>query len=378
MLKIIHCADIHLDSPFGNVGAHISHIRKEELRSSFLSLIDYAKRSGADIVLLAGDLFDGNFVSWQTAELVTAAFASAPECRFVISPGNHDPYTPGSVYAKCRFPENVYIFSEPSLSRFSFPELDTDIYGYAFTSGTMSGNPFCGRTPERMSGINLLCAHGDVGVPLSHYCPVSESDIRDSGFDYCAFGHVHNGGEVSRAGNTYYAYSGCLVGRDFGETGEKGALELEIEKTNGILTLRHKFVPFSERVYEISDVDVSGCRDGHAVMQTARNAVTESGYGKNTLLRLGLTGSVPPSLDIDVGAVESALADMLYYVEAEDRTLPIYDAKQLESDMTIRGAFFRELLPALEHGTAEERTAAAQALRVGLAALAGEDFTSVI
>ncbi len=374
MPKILHCADLHLDSPFKSGNAGKSEVRRRELRGTFSSLMMYIKTNGIELVLMAGDLFDSGTVTRDTADFFIGEMAAAAPCRFVISPGNHDPYTPDSVYAKTKFPPNVFVFSDTALTRFSFPELNTDVYGFAFTSGTLDRNPFAGRTPEDSSRINLLCCHADVGNPLSPYCPVSLSDIAGSGFDYCAFGHIHNTDGLKQAGISRYAYSGCLEGRDFGETGYKGALLLEIGKERGLPAVKATGIRFSLRRYEVLTADVSGCCEREQLLSAAKTAVTEARYGSDTLLRLELTGSVSPDLAVRPAELEEALGRVLFYLEVVDRTLPLYQAQALENDPSIRGAFFRELRPRLESGTPEERTLAAQALRVGLTALNGQDI----
>ena len=76
MLKIIHTADIHLDSPFSLFDAQKAQARKNELRGVFSSLIMYAKTEKADMVLIAGDLFDSEYVTKETMDIITTQFAS--------------------------------------------------------------------------------------------------------------------------------------------------------------------------------------------------------------------------------------------------------------------------------------------------------------
>lgn len=374
-MKILHCADLHLDSPFQSGSTEKSEVRRRELRGTFSSLILYIKTERIPLVLLAGDLFDSAFVTKETAAFVIRELASVPDCRFVISPGNHDPYTPDSVYAKVDFPENVFLFREATLEKHSFPDLGVDVYGYAFTGSSLPLCPFAGRMPERTDRLNLLCAHGDVGNPLSPYCPISEKDIAEAGFDYGAFGHVHTSEGLKKAGNSYYAYSGCLEGRDFGETGHKGALLLDITKERGLVTVKASPIRFSGRRYEWFELDLTGLADEKEVQDRIRNLLTEKSLGSDTLLRLTLCGHVSPRLRLDTNALTTLLSPGLFYLEIQDHTLPLLDTEALENDPTVRGAFFAAMRPLLENGTAEERATAAKALRVGLAALTGEDFT---
>ncbi len=373
MLKVLHCADIHLDSPFKSTNAGRSEIRRRELRSSFSSMMLYVKTNNIDIVLISGDLFDSEFVTKDTARFVAEEFSSCAPAKIIIAPGNHDPYTENSIYKTTEFSDNVYIFKDEYLGKLSFPELGTEVYGYAFTKNTMGTSPIIGKTPSATDMINLLCAHADVGQPLSPYCPTSESDIAASGFDYCAFGHVHGTEGVKKAGMTSYAYSGCLEGRDFGELGHKGAIYLEITKEHGIVSIKSSGLRFSKRRYEIEELDLSGSSDDSELIPKIKGAISDK-YGSDTLLRLILKGSVSPSLRLDIKGLTESLSGDLFYLEITDRTLPLYASDALERDMSIRGAFFREMRPYLENGTPEERAAAARALRVGLAALSGEEI----
>ena len=116
MPKIIHTADIHLDAPFSLFDVQKAQVRKNELRGTFSSLILLAKTEKADIMILAGDLFDSGFVTKETTSLLISQFASVPECRFVIVPGNHDFISSRSPYKKELFPPNVYIFEDERIS----------------------------------------------------------------------------------------------------------------------------------------------------------------------------------------------------------------------------------------------------------------------
>ena len=132
MLKVLHCADLHLDSPFTD-SLHKGEARRAKLRSVFTNMIAFAQDKKIDLFLISGDLFDSEFASKDTAAFLSKAMASVPSCRFVIAPGNHDPYTASSIYAGTDFPENVSVFSSASPTCLCFDDLNADVYGYAFT-----------------------------------------------------------------------------------------------------------------------------------------------------------------------------------------------------------------------------------------------------
>ncbi|MBQ7968957.1 MAG: DNA repair exonuclease [Clostridia bacterium] len=374
MVKVLHCADVHLDAPFVCGSASKSELRRNELLASFSKMMNYVKMNGIDLVLISGDLFESENVTRDTAALVQREFADNPRCRFVISPGNHDPYTSESVYAKLEFPKNVYIFKDTSVSCFSFEDINVDVYGYAFTSKELSYNPFKNVRPRSNSKINLLCAHGDLNASGSVSCPISVDDIRESGFDYVALGHIHLGHEIpEKANDTFYAYSGCLEGRDFGECGIKGAFYWEFEKDRCELTkAEYKKLRFCKRRYEIEKINVFGAKNMSDILPRVKACIEEKGYNRDTLLRVVLEGDVSPELVISNSAF-SMLEDMVFYLEIKNKTRPFLNIESLENDPTIRGAFYEKLKPLLESEDENERALAYASLKYGLSALSGNN-----
>ena len=373
MLKLIHTGDIHLDSPFTLEDAAKSEARRGELRDAFHALTEYIRNEDIQLCLIAGDLFEHDYATRDTVAFIVSEFVRTPNCRFVISPGNHDPYTIDGIYDKTEFPENVFIFKESSPSRFDFPELGCSVYGYAFTSQHMSSNPLAGVRPVDPDAINIACAHADVLSPISKYCPMTERDIAESGFDYVALGHIHNSRGIKCENGTYYAYCGCLEGRDYSESGYKGAIAGTISKSGGSASVALRGVRFSRRRYADERLNVTGFSDISEVRESLSSLVEKNGYGGDTLLRVTFEGSVSPDLRISPSALYPATAG-LYSFEMRDDTMPLFDMDKLMRDNTIRGAFFRRLLPDLQHGTSDEREVAAEALRYGFGALDGADI----
>lgn len=373
MIKILHTADIHLDSPFTLSDVQKAHIRKNELRGTFTSLMMYAKMEKFDLVIISGDLFDTGYATKETMELIAAQFADNPGCRFVIAPGNHDPLTPRSPYRKIKFPNNVYIFADDDITKFSFDDIGVDVYGWAFTDSKKPENPLRnGKLVLSSEKINILAAHADLVSGASDCCPINESDIAASGFDYVALGHIHAGGEIKKIGKTFFAYSGCLEGRSFDECGSKGVIICKIDSAPDKMGLSFSQKRFSSRRYEKEEIDVTGAVATEEIVGKIRSLITERKWGSDTLLRIKLKGMVSPEFVINKSLLtEKTLG--LFYFELIDATIPLLDTNLLMNDITIRGAFFRELLPKLKSEDEEERRIAAEALRYGMAALSGDD-----
>ncbi|MBO4217829.1 MAG: DNA repair exonuclease [Clostridia bacterium] len=366
-MRFLHIADLHLDAPFSTKDALTAKKLREDQLTAFRRAVGYCDENGIPLVLIAGDMFDSRYVSAATA-FAACDVMRASKARFVISPGNHDPYNEGSVYGKIRFPENVAVFKKDSLARISLDDLNTAIYGFAFTGERMETSPLGGSFRADPRTVNILLCHGTLNDPSSEYCPLSVRDIVEAGVDYAALGHVHKGdAEPLSSGRCYYAYPGCFVGRSFDECGEKGGFVIDIEKSSGMLDLRYSFVRFSDTRYETAEVDVTGCLgDGEAAVKV--NEYIERAGLSDAFLRAFLVGSVDPSVELSEGVIAKLIRAKS--ADVRDRTAPAYDFDALKGDLSLRGAFYRTLLPKLNSDDERERETAEKALRLGLEALA--------
>ena len=132
-IKLIHAADLHLDSPFEALSASKAAARREEQRVLLSSLSELAHRESADLMLLSGDLFDSANTYYETGEELVRSLGNVP-CPVIISPGNHDWYSARAPWAKLKLPENVILFRDNSMHFISIPSADARVYGAAFRS----------------------------------------------------------------------------------------------------------------------------------------------------------------------------------------------------------------------------------------------------
>lgn len=376
-IRFLHTGDLHLDSPFSRLTPAQSEARRRELRETFGRMMDFVRERGVDLVLIAGDVFDSEFVTHATVRLLLDELSSCQRCHFVIAPGNHDPYTAGSVWASGRLPDNVHVFSSEALGSFVFPTLNTTVWGWAFLSDRLEVSPLSGKRVEDPDRLNLICGHCDFGVPLSKYGPVTAADVSAFGAQYAAFAHKHIPMPPTPVGDTALAaYCGCLEGRSFDEPGCGGAYYGEAVYTaRGTWELRTERVDFASRRYETETIDLTGVDNKAEAARRIKAVVESKGYGEDTALRVIFTGATPPDFSVPQRANGEELG--LYSLEILDRTAPTYDSRYLEKDLTVRGELYRSLLPRLTSGTPEERAVAARALRMGIAALEGEDIASM-
>ncbi|MBQ2863125.1 MAG: metallophosphoesterase [Clostridia bacterium] len=373
-IRIMHMADVHLDSPFSRLETEKVELRRRELRGVFTSMMLYARVQRVDLVLIAGDLFDVEYAGEDTLSLIIREFEKAPECRFVIAAGNHDPYSAHSAYKQKSFPENVYIFGSPALSRFRFDDIGVDVYGWSFVCDILESAPLRDMEAEDTGNIPLLCAHADMTSAVSKYAPVTTADIERFGAVYSALGHIHRGTGISRLpSGAVYGYSGSPSGRSYDECGAGGAYIADIERSGESCSVSVRFEQFSVGTYEDESLDMTGVMTRAEARERICGFIREQRYGEHTSLRLTLTGLT----GAEVGAFDSFDARELglFSLLIRDRTSPSFDAERFSTDMTIRGAYFRVLAGMLESEDEGERAIASEALRVGFAALDGSDIT---
>lgn len=222
-LRVLHSADWHMDSPFAGFDARQREFLKQELRRVPGRIAEICRRENCDLVLLSGDIFDSPTCR-DSAELVRNALESCgvPVC---IAPGNHDYLTSCSPWLEIAWPENVYIFPV-GLRSIALPKLDCRIYGAGYRS--MDCGPLLENfRAEGGETWHLAVLHGDPMRLNSPYCPVTSAQVRDSGLNYLALGHIHKSGSF-RAGKTLCGWPGTPMGRGYDETGEKGVYILDL------------------------------------------------------------------------------------------------------------------------------------------------------
>lgn len=355
MIKFIHTADWHLDSPFAALAPKEAAARRKELRALPDRFADYVNEQGVGLVLLAGDLFDGKNVYRETMEGLTAALGRM-RAKVLISPGNHDCW--GPLWDKWEWPDNVYIFHHGRMTALELG--DVVFHAAAFLTAQQEVSFLSGFQAPEDGKLHVGLLHGELAAE-SRYDPIRPGDIAASGLDYLALGHIHKAGQV-QYGKTLAAWPGCPEGRGFDETGEKGFYEGVIAD-DGAISI--EFVPFAKRKYEILTVDVTG-KDPRAAVEEALPPET-----KADLYRILLTGEAERVPDL-----EEALRERFYALEVRDRTRIPQDLWERAGEDSLRGLFLGKLRERLENANTEaQRETVRAAARFGLAAMEHRDLS---
>ncbi len=220
MIKILHSADWHLDAPMAGHSAEETKRLRQELRRIPEKIAALCKSEGCDLLLLAGDLFDGPYTKESMTALRTALMGlSIP---VVISPGNHDFCSDESPYIQEEWPSNVHIFKKSEMEALAIPSLDCVIYGAGYTAMDCPALLKHFRA-EGDAKWHIGVLHADATNASSPYCPTNKLQVQETALDYLALGHIHKAGSF-RAGETLCAWPGCPMGHGFDETGDKGVI----------------------------------------------------------------------------------------------------------------------------------------------------------
>lgn len=361
MLHFLHAGDFHLDSPFHSLSPKQAAKAREEQRELLNRFHLLARKKKPDFIFLTGDLFDGTRIYPETLSALREILEDISSDIF-ISPGNHDPYTNTSPYAKLAWPSHVHIFKTDQVEVVELTHLGCTVSGSAFTSTYRTTPPLEG-LQGFTDGLQFGCFHGDVTQGMSRYGPISPAQIASSELHYLALGHVHSKSGLCRYGDTYYAYPGCPQGRGFDETGEKGVLWGSTDGRN--ITL--DFIPLCTHQYRILSVDITGETPENALRQALPHNPTSD------IVRLILSGEREEDTLLPLTLLHKMATPYFYSVSILDQTELGQDVWTKQKEDTLLGFFLREMSQRMEAASPEARHRLDLATRFGLAALEGRE-----
>jgi len=265
-VTIVHAADLHLDSPMLGIerydGAPVEEARAAT-RRAFESVVELCRERGARLLLLAGDLFDGEWKDYQSGLWFVSRLERLRESgtRVVLVRGNHDAYRNG-ISARLSLPEHVHRLAERTPETRTFEDLGVAVHGQGHASPEVRDNLVTG-FPKPLPGLlNIGLLHTNVGGTTGHgnYAPCRLSDLAERGYDYWALGHIH--ARAVLAESPWAVYSGCTQGRGVRETGAKGCCLLTVEgdRIAGVefvetdaMRWEHVTVPLGQREATVDD-----------------------------------------------------------------------------------------------------------------------------
>ena len=291
----IHAADLHVDSPLAALGAKDADVAKLFAlagRKAVQALIDEAITSKAAFLLIAGDIFDGDWKDVATGmfmvgELARLARAGIP--AFIIK-GNHD--ADSVVSGNLPYPETVKVFGGKKAETHLLEHIGVALHGRSFPH-RVPPDGFVDSYPAAVAGyLNIGLLHTALdGTRGDHapYAPCSVAQLQRLGYDYWALGHIHQQQIVEQ--NPWIVYSGNIQGRSVRETGAKGAMRVSV--ADGRITSVTPVILDAAR-WANDRLDISHClseADIHAAMAGHFTGVHAQAENRPVALRLTLHGT---------------------------------------------------------------------------------------
>ena len=297
MLTFIHAADLHLDSPLIGLprydGAPVEQMRGST-RRALENLVDLALTEQVAFMLIAGDLYDGDWRDYNTGLFFAAQMTRLREAGtpvFIVS-GNHD--AASQITRSLRMPDNVTVLPANSPETVRLDDIGIAVHGQSFRTRAMADD-LSAAYPDPVRGmfnIGLLHTSADGRPGHEPYAPCSLGKLRAKGYDYWALGHVH--AREVLCDDPWIVFSGNTQGRHIRELGKKGCTLVTLED-GAVLTAEPKELDIARwTVCEVCVPDADGEEDIGVCAAVAVERELVEHDGRPLAVRCLLT-STPPT-----------------------------------------------------------------------------------
>lgn len=293
-MRFIHAADLHLDSPLTGLRERAGS-RAEDLagatQRAFREMIQFAINERVDLVVIAGDIFDGDWSDFKSGLEFIAGLVDLDKAgiRVAMIRGNHD--AANKMSRRLKWPKNTFEFRSRAPDTLVIAELGVAIHGQSFSTGAVPQNLAQNYPTARGDLFNIGLLHTSAGGSSSHatYAPCTVTDLVAKGYDYWALGHVHTRSTLCE--NPPIVFPGNLQGRHINEPGERGFMLVTVE---GNHVQDVQFVPIDVLRWQRVEVNLSGTATFDEALLAIGSSfeVALSGAGRRALaVRLVLNGA---------------------------------------------------------------------------------------
>lgn len=344
-MKIIHTADIHLDSPLSQVKDSAS--RRYELLQALSNMSEYANNNNVSAIIVAGDLFDSEYATDSTIAGVAQIVNRSKATWFVLQ-GNHGSSSP---YVKLKK---------------AVPQIN--LFGDDWSLFNLDKVTICGRE----LGLNDVAQYDNLVLDQTRYnIVVLHGDVDDDSYglvdcktlakkhaNYIALGHRHTFAQYGVNG-AKACYCGALEARGFDEPDKTGFVVIDTDKDKAY------FVEQYVRRIENITLDVTGITSDIALSDKIVDAI--GGLSNRNYLNFLFCGALSNGVHLDVVA-KNVLEGRFFALRIADKTTTAYDLKAIKSEVSLRGEFVK-LADAIEDEDVKNAV-----IKMGLKALNGEDI----
>lgn len=274
-MKFLHTADLHLDSPLRGLSAYPdapAERLRTATRDAFQNLITVALDEQVDFMVIAGDVYDGDWRDFNTGLFFVRQMGRLRQAGIPVYLlyGNHD--AESEMTKSLQLPDNVHVFSSRKAETFKIDALRVALHGRSFRVAATTES-LLPSYPDPVRGwLNIGVLHTALEGKSGHarYAPCAIQDLQAKGYQYWALGHVHE--PWVERGLTTIAYPGNLQGRHIREQGARGALLVTAE-SDEITDVARLEVDVLR--WHALDVDVSAAAGRQEAVRLAGSAMQE-------------------------------------------------------------------------------------------------------
>ena len=361
MFRFIHAADPHLDSPLRGLEAHEGApvaLLRGATRKAFENLVNLAIDEAVNFVVIAGDLYDGDWKDYSTGLFFRGQMVrlEAKRIPVYLIAGNHD--AASVVSKKLTLPENVHVFSTRTAETMEVPGLAAVIHGRGFPHRAVPENLAVDYPAAVPGKFNLGLLHTSLTGRPDHdtYAPCSEQDLRNKGYGYWALGHIHQPEVISE--DPWIVFAGNCQGRHARETGPRGCRLVTVKDSLEVASAEWRDLDVVR--WQAVEVPLAGVENEAGAIKGIREALAgavAAAEGRLLATRIHLTGATAlhGSLHRDaqhwraqVQALAQDFGEESVWVERlRVGTRPVYDLAELAA----RDALTKTVLETLETAT---------------------------
>ncbi|MCQ2536197.1 MAG: DNA repair exonuclease [Lachnospiraceae bacterium] len=365
-LKLIHCADLHLDSAMDtHLSKEKAKERKLEILETFSSMVSYAHKNDIDHILIAGDMFDKKAISATARNFVYSQIKDHPEINFYYLKGNHD--VDGFLNKLDEIPENLFLFGE-NWKTYNIATGSRNVMLSAVELTSLNAPFIYNGLFLDPKDFNIVMLHGqDANYKSKDKAEIiALNELKNKSIDYLALGHIHTYKLEQLDARGKYCYPGCLEGRGFDECGKHGFVVLNINLETG--EYENELVLCSKRnTYELP-VDISNLESSAEIIKKVDEAFLNQEVTENDLIKIVLEGEVNLDSEIDTDFVVKHFEPDFYFVKCSNKTKIHVDYNSFVNDKSLKGEFVRSVMA--DTNLSEEEKA--KVILYGIRALGGE------
>lgn len=407
MVKLIHTADLHLDSAFrSRFTKEEAENRRQKQLMAWKELLSFAVEKKVQGILIAGDLFDSPVVSHGTMDFFLSTIAEHPEISFFYLRGNHD--TENTFRYQENLPKNLFLFSDKGKKYrlndrllLAGVEYDTKDISFGENEGaeqaagqaaeqavgqenvrgaeTLSKNETESEEESKFLKLkeedyNILLLHGALyqgtakGDAVQGEEGIFLKNLEKLPLSYIALGHIHKGGEGKLNNGALWTYPGCLQGRGFDEEGERGFLYLKVEEEKK--EIHKEFIPIKQGEFRILEIELLEDEGTLACLKKIEVEMEKAGISKEDSLRIILKGKKGLEQERNLRYLQLQLQDSVFFLEIQDESELSWNREEAMKEKSLKGEFLR-VLAAADNLSKEEQE---EIIALGMGLLQGGEL----